>query len=191
FGVPPLALPDPAHLPPLERLRQYEAVRLFIERAQAAKADFAVTNASAPAVAEICYRLDGLPLALELAAARVKLFSPQALLARLEHRLALLTGGARDLPARHQTIRGAIDWSYHLLDAAEQTLFAGLGVFVGGCTLDAATAVCNATNDLALDVTDGIASLLDKSLLRLEEGADGEPRVMMLETIREYALERL
>ncbi|HEX9438485.1 MAG TPA: tetratricopeptide repeat protein, partial [Roseiflexaceae bacterium] len=196
FPVPPLALPDRAQLPPLDRLTQYDAVRLFIERAQAVKADFAVTNESAPAVAEICYRLDGLPLAIELAAARVRLFSPQALLARLaganrDSPLRLLAGGARDLPARHQTIRGAIDWSYHLLDAAEQTLFARLGVFVGGCTLDAATAVCNMTNDLPMDVTDGIASLLDKSLLRLEEGADGEPRVRMLETIREYALERL
>src|SRR5262245_12128069 len=120
YGVPPLALPDRAQLPPLDRLTQYDAVRLFIERAQAAKADFALTTESAPAVAEICCRLDGLPLALELAAARSKLFSPQALLSRLEHRLALLTGGGRDLPARHQTIRGAIDWSYNLLSAAEQ-----------------------------------------------------------------------
>src|SRR5262249_28579173 len=129
--VPPLALPDLRQLPPLDRLSQYEAVRLFIERAQAAKADFAVTNASAPAVAEICYRLDGLPLAIELAAARIKLFSPQALLARLEHRLNLLTGGARDLPERQQTIRNTIDWSYQLLDAGEKKLFIRLGVFVG------------------------------------------------------------
>ncbi|HEX9440006.1 MAG TPA: hypothetical protein VF909_10000, partial [Roseiflexaceae bacterium] len=131
-----------------------------------------------------------------LAAARVRMFGPQALLARLaganrDSPLRLLAGGARDLPARHQTIRGAIDWSYNLLEAAEQTLFARLGVFVGGCTLEAATAVCNATNDLPMDVTNGIASLLDKSLLQLEEGADGEPRFLMLETIREYALERL
>jgi predicted ATPase/class 3 adenylate cyclase/Tfp pilus assembly protein PilF len=191
FGVPPLSLPDRAQLPPLERLMQYDAVRLFIERARALKADFAITNASAPAVAEICYRLDGLPLAIELAAARIKLFSPQALLSRLEHRLALLTGGGRDLPARHQTIRGAIDWSYHLLDAAEQRLFARLGVFVGGCMIEAAAAACNADGALAIDVTDGVASLVDKSLLRLEGDADGEPRVSMLETIREYALERL
>jgi predicted ATPase/class 3 adenylate cyclase/DNA-binding XRE family transcriptional regulator len=216
FGVPPLALPprspypptpapttggrgvDSPPLPAWERgpggegdLTQYDAVRLFIECAQAVKPDFLVTNTNAPAVAEICYRLDGLPLAIELAAARIKLFPPQALLSRLEHRLALLTGGARDLPARHQTIRGAIDWSYNLLSAAEQTLFARLGVFVGGCTLEAAEAVCNTMNNLPMDATDGVASLLDKSLLRLEEGADGEPRVMMLETIREYALERL
>jgi predicted ATPase/class 3 adenylate cyclase/DNA-binding CsgD family transcriptional regulator len=191
YGVPPLALPDRHQLPPLERLRQYDAVRLFIERAQAAKADFAVTNESAPAVAKICHRLDGLPLAIELAAARVKLFAPQALLSRLEHRLALLTGGGRDLPARHQTIRGTIDWSYNLLDAAEQMLFARLGMFVGGCTLEAAAAVCNADGALPIDVTDGVASLIDKSLLRLEAGVDGEPRALMLETIREYALERL
>jgi len=191
FGVPPLSLPDRAQLPPLTRLTQYEAVRLFIERARATKADFAITNESAPAVVEICYRLDGLPLALELAAARIKLFGPQALLSRLEHRLNLLTGGGRDLPARHQTIRGAIDWSYNLLSAAEQALFARLGVFVGGCRLEAAEAVCNADGALAIDVMDGVASLVDKSLLRLEGGVDGEPRVLMLETLREYALERL
>jgi len=191
FGVPPLELPDRAQLPALDRLTQYEAVRLFIERAQAAKADFAITNASAPAVAEICYRLDGLPLAIELAAARVKLFSPQALLSRLEHRLNLLTGGGRDRPARQQTIRGAIDWSYQLLSAAEQALFARLGVFVGGCTLEAAAAVCNPDGALPLDVMDGVTSLLDKSLLKQVEGLDGEGRVLMLETIREYALERL
>jgi predicted ATPase len=189
--VPPLALPDLVQLPSAEQLTQYEAVRLFIARAQATKADFAVTNANAPAVAEICHRLDGLPLAIELAAARVKIFPPEALLARLTHLLQVLTGGARDLPARQQTIRATIDWSYQLLNEAEQTLFARLGVFVGGCTLKATEAVCNATNDLPMDVTDGVASLVDKSLLRLEEGVDGEPRLMMLETIREYALERL
>ena len=144
---PPLIAPDQVldsrfSVPPSGMdLTQYEAVRLFIERARAAKADFAVTNETAPAVAEICYRLDGLPLAIELAAARVKLFAPQALLARLDQRLALLTGGARDRPARQQTIRAAIDWSYNLLDADEQQLFARLGVFVGGCTLEAAEAV--------------------------------------------------
>jgi predicted ATPase/class 3 adenylate cyclase/DNA-binding XRE family transcriptional regulator len=191
FAVPPLALPNRHQLPPLDRLTQYDAVRLFIARARAVNADFAVTNASAPAVAQICYRLDGLPLAIELAAARIKLFSPQALLARLQHRLALLTGGARDLPARHQTIRGAIDWSYNLLDPAEQALFARLSVFVGGCTLEAAETVCGADATLALEVADGVASLLDKSLLRLHAGAEGEPRFLMLETIREYALERL
>jgi predicted ATPase/class 3 adenylate cyclase len=191
YAVPPLRLPDPHRLPPLDRLVQYEAVQLFLARAQAVKAGFAVTNENAPAIAEICYRLDGLPLAIELAAARVKLLPPQALLTRLDQRLKLLTGGARDLPARQQTMRAAIDWSYHLLDAQEQTLFARLGVFVGGCTLEAAEAVCSADGDLRVDMVDGIAALLDQSLLQQIAGLDGEPRFTMLETIREYALERL
>ncbi|HEY3230832.1 MAG TPA: AAA family ATPase, partial [Roseiflexaceae bacterium] len=191
FPVPPLALPDRAHLPPLERLTQYEAVRLFIERARAVKPDFEVTNANAPAVAQICYRLDGLPLAIELAASRVKLFSPQALLTRLGNRLALLTGGARDLPARHQTIRATIDWSYNLLDEAEQTLFARLGVFVGGCTMEAIEAVCATDGTIGSDILESLATLVDKSLLKQHEDSAGEPRFAMLETIREYALERL
>jgi len=191
YAVLPLALPDLKQLPPLATVSQYAAVALFIQRAQDVELDFQVTNANAPAVAEICARLDGLPLAIELAAVRVKLFPPQALLARLGSRLKLLTGGARDLPERQQTIRATIDWSYHLLDADEQTLFARLGVFVGGCTLEAVEAVCNAARDLPMDVIDGVAVLLDQSLLRQVEGSDGEPRFTMLETIREYALERL
>jgi len=190
LAVPPLQLPDPTHLPPLDRLSQYEAVRLFIERAQAARAEFAITNANAPAVAEICARLDGLPLAIELAAARIRLLSPQALLQRQGSRLTLLTGGGRDLPARHQTLRAAIAWSYSLLDQREQTLFARLAVFAGGCTLEAVEAVCHAEEALEVDVLDG-ASLVDKSLLRQMEGLDDEPRFTMLETIREYAVERL
>jgi tetratricopeptide (TPR) repeat protein len=166
-------------------------VQLFIERARAARSEFAVTNENAPAVAEICARLDGLPLAIELAAARVRLLPPQAMLARLERRLPLLTGGARDLPARHQTLRGAIAWSYDLLTPEEQKLFRRLAVFVGGCTLEAAEAVGNAAGDLDLEILDGVDSLVDKSLLRQEEQADGEPRVVMLETIREYGLEQL
>jgi predicted ATPase/class 3 adenylate cyclase len=191
FTVPPLALPERQPLMDLARLTQYEAVRLFIERAQAVRADFAVTNENAPAVAEICHRLDGLPLAIELAAARVKLFPPMALLARLSSRLAILTGGPADLPARQQTLRNTIDWSYQLLDAGEKALFARLGVFVGGWNLAAAEAVCTIDGDRPLEVLDGIASLLDKSLLRQPEGVDVEPRFTMLETIREYALERL
>ena len=175
----------------MAELTQYEAVRLFIARAQAVKADFMVTNENAFAVAEICYRLDGLPLAIELAAARVKLFPPQALLERLGSRLKFLTGGARDLPTRQQTIHNTIQWSYHLLDEREKILFARLGAFVGGCTLEAAEAVCNADNALPLDVVDGIAALVDQSLLRQDEGPGGTPRFVMLETIREYALERL
>jgi predicted ATPase/class 3 adenylate cyclase len=220
FAVPPLALPPrhphpPATYPASEEAEhignsrcyiggarawepgdevapsQYEAVRLFIERAQAAKADFALTNANASVVAKICHRLDGLPLAIELAAARVKLFSPQALLARLDHRLQVLTGGARDLPARQQTIRATIDWSFNLLSVAEQQLFARLGVFVGGCTLETAEVICDADSDLPWDVVDGLAALLDKNLLHQVEGPDGELRFAMLETIHEYALERL
>jgi len=191
YVVPALALPDLKHLPPLERLTQYEAVRLFVERSQASKADFAVTPANAPAIAEICARLDGLPLAIELAAARSKYFAPQALLARLEHRLQLLTGGAVNLPERHQTLRNTIAWSEHLLEPGEQMLFRRLGVFVGGCTLEAAEAICNASGDLPMDVLDGLPSLVDKSLHQQVEGVDGAPRFTMLATIREYALERL
>ncbi|MFQ5794857.1 MAG: AAA family ATPase [Candidatus Bipolaricaulia bacterium] len=195
FPVPPLALPEPDRKRPLaiEYLMQYEAVRLFIDRAQAVKPDFAVTHENAPAVAEICIRLDGLPLAIELAAARITLLPPQVMLARLGSRLKLLTGGARDLPARQQTLRATIDWSYDLLDASEQTLFERLSVFVGGCTLEVAEAVCNGTGDLELDVDvlDGLASLVDKNLLRQEEQVEGAPRFLMLETIREYGLERL
>ncbi len=192
YPVPPLALPaDPCHPPPVERLRRYAAVRLFSERARAITPDFQLTEATAPAVAAICARLDGLPLAIELAAARTRLLPPQALLARLEHRLAHLTGGARDLPARQQTLRSTIDWSYALLAPGEQTLFARLAVFVGGRTLEAIAAVCNAAGDLPLDVLEGMESLVSKSLLRREAGPAGEPRFVMLETIHEYARERL
>jgi predicted ATPase/DNA-binding XRE family transcriptional regulator len=191
FEVPPLSRPDPGHLPPLGRLEEYAAVRLFVTRAQAVRPSFVLTDENAPAVAEVCARLDGLPLAIELAAARIKLFSPQALLARLSNRLQILTAGARDLPARHQTLRGAIAWSYDLLDAGEQQLFQRLGVFVSGCTLEAVDAVCNAAGDLPLEALDGLATLVDHSLLRQEAGRQGEPRLTMLETIREYALERL
>jgi predicted ATPase len=187
--VPPLAVPDPNHLPDLDHLSHYDAVALFIERARTVKPTFAISNGNAPAVAGICYRLDGLPLAIELAAARIKLFPPQALLGRLSSRLKLLTGGARDLPSRQQTLRGTIDWSYSLLNQDERRLFARLSVFVGGCTIEAAEEVGNPEDDLETDVLDGMASLVDKSLLQ-EEGQE-EPRFAMLETIREYAAERL
>jgi non-specific serine/threonine protein kinase len=190
YPVPPLQLPDPTRPPDLDALRRCEAVSLFIQRATAARADFVVMHDNAAAVAELCARLDGLPLAIELAAARVKLLSPQALLARLGRRLSLLTGGARDLPARQQTLRSTMDWSYGLLEPAERLLFARLAVFVGGCTLEAVEAVANADHDLSLDVLDGLALLVDKSLLRQAEGPEGEPRFGMLETIREYAVER-
>lgn len=191
FVVPCLALPNPKQLPPIESLSQYAAVALFIQRALAVNRHFAVTNENAPAVAEICTRLDGLPLAIELAAARIKLLPPQTILARLESRLKVLTDGARDLPARQQTMRGAIAWSYGLLDKSEQTLFRRLAVFSGGFELDAAEAVCNCANDPQSEVLDGIASLVDKSLLRQEEGLRGEARFVMLETVREYGLESL
>jgi predicted ATPase/class 3 adenylate cyclase len=191
FLVPPLALPDPRHLPSLETLSQYAAVELFIQRALDMRPEFAVTNENAPAVAEICVRLDGLPLAIELAASRIKLLPPQALLGRLDSRLKLLTGGSRDLPARQQTLRGAIAWSYDLLGEHEKKLFRRLVVFSGGCTLEAAEAVCNADGDLDVDVLDGVASLVDNSLIRQEEQTAGQARLSMLETIREYGLECL
>ncbi|MDR7422919.1 MAG: adenylate/guanylate cyclase domain-containing protein [Armatimonadota bacterium] len=190
FPVPPLALPDLKHLPSLESLSQYEAVALFIQRAMAAKPDFAVTNENAPAIAEITSRLDGLPLAIELAAARVKLLPPQALLARLSRRLSLLSAGSRDLPTRQQALRDAIAWSCDLLDEPSKRLMGRVSVFVGGCTLEEAEAVCGPAAELGRDVLDGLAALADHSLLRHEEVA-GEPRFSMLETIREFAAERL
>ncbi|MFN8524228.1 MAG: tetratricopeptide repeat protein [Chloroflexota bacterium] len=190
YPVPPLRLPDLDSLPSVEWLSQYEAVRLFIERAQAVRPDFAITNENAPAVAEICVRLDGLPLAIELAAARVRLLSPDAILARLGRSLPLLTGGARDLPARQQTLRGAIAWGYDLLEPAEQQLFRRLSVFAGSFGLDTAERVCVAGNGLELDLLDGVASLVDKSLLK-QSDEGGEPRFSMLQTIREFGLERL
>jgi len=191
FAVPPLCVPDPKHLPDLKALAQYEAVALFMQRAQAIKPTFQVTTANAPAVVEICARLDGLPLAIELAAARIKLLSPQALLARLGQRLAVLTSGARDAPARQQTLGNTIAWSYDLLDAAEQRLFRRLSVFVGGCTLEAVEVVCQALGDERGKAFDGVASLIDKSLVLQTEQEDEEPRLVMLETIREYGLEVL
>jgi predicted ATPase/class 3 adenylate cyclase/Tfp pilus assembly protein PilF len=188
YPVPPLSLPDLRRLPPLNRLTQYEAVALFIERAVAVKPAFTVTNENAPAVAEICYRLDGLPLAIELAAARVRVLPPQRMLAELSHRLSFLMGGARDLPARQKTLRGAIDWSHDLLNADEQKLFRRLSVFVGGSTLEAIETVCHI--EPALSVLETLESLVGKSLVKQTE-AHGQPRLVMLETIREYARDRL
>jgi predicted ATPase len=191
FPVPSLDLPDPKGAHALNELSQNPSVALFIKRATAIKPDFELTEDNASAVATICVRLDGLPLAIELAAARIKLLPPTAIETRLQSRLQLLTGGARDLPARQQTLRGAIDLSYDLLNEAEQMLFRRLSVFVSGCTLEAVEAVCNAKIDLELDVLDGMASLVDKSLLQQVEGLGGESRFVMLETIREYGLEKL
>jgi predicted ATPase/DNA-binding CsgD family transcriptional regulator len=249
FLVPPLDAPDLAHLPAATEVARYEAVRLFVERAAAAKSDFGLTEANAVAVASICHRLDGLPLAIELAAARIPHLPPAALLARLERRLPLLTGGARDQPTRLQTMRNTIAWSYDLLAPEEQILFRRLAVFAGGFTLEAAEGVAappqraslrsgggggfTASGGVAFgsggeeyddgptrapsppefaqrtappeaaprlpppersatpSVFDGVAALVDRSLLRQEEQPDGEPRYLMLETVREFALERL
>ncbi len=190
FPVPPLGLPDPRHLPDLEQFSQFESVALFVERAVAVRPDFAVDNQNAPAVAEICVKLDGLPLAIELAAARVRVLSPQAILDRLSDQLSLLSGGARDLPARQQTLRGAIAWSHDLLDEADRAAFACLSVFAGGSSLEAIELVCfdDAARTSALDV---VSSLVDKSLLREEQAPSGEPRFRMLETIRQFAGEQL
>jgi predicted ATPase/DNA-binding CsgD family transcriptional regulator len=185
--IRPLVLPQRHPRPSLEMLTQYEAVQLFVERARQVYPDFAVDNANAPAVAEICHRLDGLPLAIELAAARIAVLSPEMLLARLGQRLPLLTGGARDLPSRHQTMRGTIAWSYDLLDEEEQMLFRRLAVFVGGFTLEAAESVVNGTS---LRVLDGLASLAGKSLLE-RSPREANPRFVMLETIREFGWEQL
>jgi len=188
YPVPPLGLPDPSRLPPLAQLSQYEAVALFIERARAVKPAFEVTNDNAPAVAEICVRLDGLPLAIELAAARIRILTPQAMLGRLSDRLGLLAGGSRDLPERQQTLRGAIAWSHDLLDETDRALFAAFSVFVGGAGLAEIERVC--AEEITGEVLDTLASLVEKSLLRQADGADGEPRFAMLETIRAYAQER-
>jgi predicted ATPase/DNA-binding CsgD family transcriptional regulator len=213
FPVPPLPVPDLARLPPVTELAGYGAVALFAQRSRAVRPDFAIREDNAAAVAEVCARLDGLPLAIELAAARAKVLSPQAVLARLEHRLALLTGGSRDHPERLRAMRETIAWSYDLLSPHEQALFRRLAVFAGGCTLEAAEAVCQRTSvgeegtgpesspvsgsplngypTPVPSVLDGIAALVDSSLLVQRQQPDGEPRFTMLETIREFGLEQL
>lgn len=192
YPVPPLALPAATHPLPLADLAQCEAVQLFVSRAQAARADFVLTSEQAPTVVAICRRLDGLPLAIELAAARVKLLPPETLLARLDRRLPMLTGRAHDLPERHQTLRDMIAWSYDLLHADEQRLFRRLAVFVGGATLEAIEAVCptGADADEVGAVLDRLEGLIDQSLLQYPR-LQAEPRFTMLETIREYAVEQL
>ena len=190
FPVPPLALPDLKALPGLAALSQFEAVRLFIERAVAVKPDFQATNENAPAIAGICERVDGLPLAIELAAARVKLFSPQALLSRLEKSLSALGSGARDAPARQQTLRGAILWSYDMLETSGRRLLARVSVFARGGNLEQLEPVCGPAADVGGDVVDALDQLADQSLLRRLPDFD-EPRFLMLQTIRDFATERL
>ena len=191
FLVSSLAVPDREAMPDVETVSEYAAVALFIQRALDMKPDFALNDLTASLVAEVCRRLDGLPLAIELAAARIRLLTPKDMLSRFEHRLPWLVGGARDLPARQQTLRSTIDWSHQLLDDAARRLFRRLAVFVGGWTLEAAEAVCNLDGDLGADLMDEMQLLIDNSLLKLATGPGGEPRFGMLETIREYALEQL
>jgi len=196
FSVPPLAVPNLRVPWNLETLSASPAVSLFVERAKAVKGDFVVDDQNARAVSEICARLDGLPLAIELAAARISLLSPQMMLARLVDpaghiSLQILTGGAHDLPARQQTLRNTIAWSYDLLEGGLKKLFSRLAVFGGGCTLTSAEVVCSPANDVQIDVLDGISSLVDNNLLRRDHETGGEPRVSMLQTIREYGLEQL
>jgi non-specific serine/threonine protein kinase len=196
FPVPPLALPAVDRNIDIEALARTESVALFVQRAQAARPDFALTEGNAGAVAQICAHLEGLPLAIELAAARVRLLPPQAILPRVANRMHFLNGGALNLPARQRTLRGAVEWSYDLLEPDEQWLFRGLAVFVGGAGLDSIEQVLGSRMAgtrpaCPVSVLDILSSLIDKSLLRQEEGVGGEPRFVMLETVREYALERL
>jgi predicted ATPase/DNA-binding XRE family transcriptional regulator len=211
YAVSPLALPDPCALPPLDDLTCYPSIQLFVERVRAVRPDFMLTAENAPIVAAICARLDGLPLAIELAAARCKLFTPQALIERLRRpagsgALSMLVNGPHDLLAHQRTLRGTLDWSYELLSRDEQAVLMRLAVFAGGCTLDAATAVLSSefkvlsdgssnselrTQNSELSVLDLLASLLDKSLVHQASEPDGEARFTLLETIREYALDRL
>ncbi len=189
YEVPPLTLPTAEDRPSPEQLGRYEGIRLFMQRAQAANSQFTITTENAPAVIELCRRLDGLPLAIELAAARVRLLSLEAVLARLDNRLGLLTSGARDLPDRQRTLRATLDWSYGLLSVAERSLFARLAVFAGGWTLEAAEAICDVGNEA--EVLQHMSALVDKSLVQQQANVQHEPRFTMLETVREYALERL
>jgi predicted ATPase/class 3 adenylate cyclase len=189
YPVRPLHLPEPGRKIALKELANYEAAQLFVQRAQAANPAFELSEQNAPAIVEICRHLDGLPLAIELAAARSRMFQPAQLLERLSDQLKFLRGGARDLPARQQTLRGAIDWSYDLLDEAERTLFARLAIFSGGGVLEAIESVCG--DPLGIAVIDGLESLLDKSLIRQSEDFEGQPRFGMLETIHTYASQLL
>src|SRR5574341_885873 len=191
YPVAPLKLPEAGrHLAP-EALERYPAIALFVRRSRAVKTSFGLSSGNAAAVAQICAHLDGLPLAIELAAARIKILTPQAILERLGSRLDFLKGGARDLPARHQTLRHAIDWSYDLLGEDEKAFFRWIAVFTGGCTLEAVEQVSGGVGASGADALDAVTSLVDKSLLRQEEGPGAEPRFVMLETIREEGLECL
>jgi predicted ATPase len=186
--VPPLTVPDAEQVLPPPLMGQVDAVRLFVERARSVRDDFVLTDANVKVIASICARLEGVPLAVELAAARVRVLSPQALLAQLEHRLRLLTSGPRDQPARLQTMRNTIAWSYDLLSPAQQALFRHLAVFAGGSSLEMVETVCGGDE---FDVLEGLSVLVDHSMLGQVEQADGSGRFTMLETIREYAFDQL
>lgn len=188
YAVPPLGLPDPVHVDP-EALADCESIALFLQQARAVRPDFALTAENALDIARICVRLEGLPLAIELAAARIKLLPPRTLLARLVSRLDTLRGGAHDLPTRQQTLHNTIEWSYNLLNEGEKVLFARLAVFRGGLSLEAIEAI--GSEDPPTHVFDGLESLVNKSLIQQKELPDGEPRFVMLETLHEYAWERL
>jgi predicted ATPase/class 3 adenylate cyclase len=190
FPVPPMPLPDPSAIGDVDRLAKNEAVTLFIERARATAPAFRITAENAVAVAGICARLDGLPLGIELAASMVRVLEPGEILARLEQRLPMLATGASDLPERQRTLRGAIEWSYELLQPSQKALFGRLGIFAAGCTIEAAEAICNPGGELGLDTLDGMAALVGQSLVQRMADA-GETRFGMLETIREFASERL
>ena len=191
YEVPPLRMPDMADLPPLAELSGYEAVMLFVERAHAVDRSFALDVGNARSIAEICIRLDGLPLAIELAAARTRLLSPAAILDRLERHLPILVGGATDVPIRQRTLDAAIDWSYQLLDGAERSLLERLSVFAGGWTIEMAEAVCNPGSVLGIDTFDGLSSLVDESLIRPVRHHGNQARFDMLQVIREFALAKL
>lgn len=191
FPVAPLALPDLGALPTIEALAQYASIAFFIQRAQMVQPDFQLTPENGEVIAEMCVRLDGLPLAIELAAARIKLFTPRMLLTRLNHRLSLLTSQAQDRPARHQTLRANLDWSYHLLSAREQRLFRQMAVFVGNCTLQAIEGISASSGDDGAWLLEDITSLLEKSLISTAGMQNRERRFFLLETIHEYAWECL
>ena len=191
FPIPPLSLPGPSAVPPVNVLSQYSAVSLFLQRAAASTPDFELTQGNAAAVVEICSQLDGVPLAIELVAARIKPLTPASITKRLATRRKRLIAGSRDFPQRQQALRAAIDWSHDLLSPAEQKLFRRLSVFNGGCNLESAQAVCYRKGELDLDLLDVLASMVEKSILQQVQHANGKSRFVMLETIREYALEKL
>ncbi len=191
YPVPPMSVPDPRRVDDVENLETYESIKLFLQRARAVKPDFVITEENASVVSEICVKLDGLPLAIELAAARVRLLSPQEISTRLDRSLSILSGSARDVPQRQRTLTDAIGWSYRLLDEGHQTLFRRLGIFRGGWTLESAEAICDPNRELAVDVIDGLEALVSNSLVRASHPDESHTRFRMLKTIQEFALQTL